>query len=480
MIPSLYRNRAETAPKRAMVHIGKCGFISIGSNIARGGEMVLKNFACFMAAALVLISATTGNAAQVLFTPTLTLSGEYTDNLFLTEDNEEDDYITSAGLGLFGQVLWRTGGIELDYIPTYNSFADNSDLDYWRHAGSFYAWKEVKRNTRLELRNTYLRTNDPTDETGAIDPDDPLLGSAIDADLNRRGRNEFYTNAVEARVTHQFGTNDSFYLAYVYSIRREVDTIPGVVADDNDIQTASGGIDYNFTNRWTVQLDGYRQDEEYDAQSDRIEYNGNVRLLYNFDRNLSGFVAYRHTALDFDEDTEDDYNIYQPTVGIEKRFQNNARISIGVGYYWQDFDNLDDDSSPIAEAEVFKQWDYRRSYFNVLGTSGYDIDDGGVQDNGLRIYYDGRIEFGYRFTPRVSTTLFASYRYDEFPNAVPDRVDNTSIGGAAIEWQVLQWLIAELAYNYTDVTSDLDEQEYTENNVLLTITIAPSSPFRLN
>lgn len=442
--------------------------------------MALKKFACLMVAVLVLISATAGYAAQVLFTPTLTLSEEYTDNLFLTPDNEVDDFITSAGLGLFGQVLWRTGGIELDYTPTYNKFADNTEFDYWRHAASFYVWKEIKRNTRLEFRNTYLRTNDPTDQTDAIDPDDPLLGTAIETDVNRRGRNEYYTNAAEFRVTHQFGSNDSFYLAYLYSLLRDEDVVPGQRVDDNDIRTASGGIDISFTNRWTLELDAYHRDADFEAENDRVEYNGDIRILYNFDRNLSGFVAYRHTVLNYDEDTDEDYQIYQPTIGFEKRFQNNARISIGVGYYFQNFDTSEDESSPIAEVEAYKRWDYRTVYFDILGTSGYEVDDAGVQDNGLRVYYDARVEFGYRFSPRVGSTLFASYRYDEYPNAVPDRVDNTFIGGAAIEWQILQWLSTELAYNYTKVTSDIDALEYDENSVLLTITLRPSSPYRLN
>lgn len=442
--------------------------------------MASKKITCILSTALVLMSASTIYAAQVLFTPTLTLTEEYTDNLFLTPDNEVDDFITTAGIGLNGQVLWRTAGLELNYNPSYNKFADNSELDYWRHLASLYTWKEIKRNTRLELRNTYLRTNDPVDETDAIDPDDPLRGSAIEADVDRRGRNEYYTNTAELRLTHQFGTSDSFYLAYQYRLLREVDTVEGLPVDDNDISTTSGGVAYNFSPKWTTELDAYYRDSEYEDENDRVEYNGNVRILYNFDRYLSGFVAYRHTVLEYDQDIDEDYQIYHPTIGVEKRFQGNARISVGAGYYVQDFDTSEDESGFNVDSEIYKRWEFRTSYIDILATSGYEIDDAGVEDTGLRIYYQGRVELGYNFSPRLSSNIFSAYRYDEYPNAVTDRVDNTLRAGAELDWQILQWMTAGLAYNFRNVTSDIEAYEYTENNVMLTITMTPTSPYRLN
>ena len=229
-----------------------------------------------------------------------------------------------------------------------------------------------------------------------------------------------------------------------------------------------------------MELDGSYRDAEFEDENDRVEYDGDLRILYNISRTLSAFVGYRHTVLEFDQDVDEDYKIYQPTVGMEKRFDENARISIGLGYYIQDFDESDDDSGFIADAELYKKWEFRTSFVDVLGTSGYTIDDAGVDDNGLRIYYDVKVGYGYQFTPRLSSTLYGYYRYDEYPNEEPERSDNTFRAGAGIQWQMLQWLQTSLNYNYTTVTSDRDSQEYTENSVLFIITIVPSSPFRLN
>ena len=435
---------------------------------------------CVIVTGFILWGTSALHAAQVLFTPTLNLSEEYTDNLFLSSDNEVDDFTTRLGLGLTGRVLWRTAGVELNYTPTYNKYADNSDFDYWRHSASFYTWKAFKRNTRLELRNTFLQTNDPVDQTDAIDPDNPLRGSAIETDFNRRGRNEYLTNVADLRLTHQFGTNDSVYLSHNYRLLRDVDTFAGVPVDDNDIHTTSAGVAYSFTPRWTMELDAFYRNSTYESTNDREQYNGEARLLYNFDRNMSAFVAYRHTALMYDEDIDEDFQVYRPLVGFEKRFQGNARISIGLGYYVQDFETSDDESSFIATSEIYKRWDFRPAYFDILATSGYDIDDLGVQDNGLRLYYSGRAELGYSFTSRLSASIYGSYRYTEYPNAVPDRADNNLLAGMGVGWQVLQWMSARLTYDYRSLTSDLDSAEYTENRVLLLVTVAPVNPYRLN
>jgi hypothetical protein len=277
-------------------------------------------------------------AAQVLFTPSLTLSEEYTDNLFMTPDNETDEYITTAGLGLTGQVIWRTAGLELNYSPSYIKHDDNDDNDSWRHSASLSAWKTIKQNTQCELRNTYLRTSDPVDNSGAIDPDDPTIGPEIESDINRRGRREYYRNVTNARVSHQFGSNDSFYVAYRYSILRDEDIPIGQTVSDNDISTPSAGLTYNFTPRFGMELDASYAISDYEEQNDRDEFSGGIRLLNNFSRTLSGFFAYSHTILDYDEDTSEDYKIYRPSIGFEVSLKENAGISIDAGYYNQDFE----------------------------------------------------------------------------------------------------------------------------------------------
>ena len=419
-------------------------------------------------------------AAQVLFTPALVLREEYTDNLYLDYQDEVYDFTTAAGLDLTGQILWRNAGIELNYSPTYYSYQENDDLSYWRHEASLYTWKQFQRNTRIELRDTYLRTNDPTDESAALQQDGLPQGPAITTDRNRRGRNEYYTNVTEARINHQFGANDHVFFAYQYSILREVDTISGTVSDENDISMPSIGLAYDFSQRWGMEIGSSYAVTDYKERNDRNEYDGNLRLLYRFGRAVSGFLNYRHTNIDFDQNTDEDYSVYEPSMGIRYVFPDEAIIEVGFGYYAQDFETSEDEEGFDVTSNVYKRWIFPTGFIGISGGSGYAIDDNGVEDNGLDIYYQGRLEFGYNFAASLSGSIYGAYRYDEYPNESPDRVEKAASAGLALDWQAMRWMIIRLSYDFTDVSSDLAIDEYSENRALISIRLAPPNPYRIS
>ena len=432
-----------------------------------------------IAVILVLGSVSNLPAAQLLFTPTIILSEEYTDNLFLDYQNEEDSLITSAGVDLTAQMNWRTAGIELSYRPTYNTIKKYSDLDYWRHLASLDIWKDLTRSTRVELTDTYLRTSDPTDQSPVIEQDGQPQAPVIATDINRRGRNEYYTNVAEARLAHHFGTNQEIYAGYRYSILRDVDNTPGTLLDDNNIATPLIGLTYDYSPTWRIEFDNFYEIADYKDRNDRNEYNGNIRLLYRFSRANSCFVNYRHTILNYDQEGNEDYQVYEPSIGLRVDFRDNARIQIGAGYYIQDFETSEREEGFDITSDIYKRWTFQSSFFTISGSSGYIIDDNGVQDNGLNIYYQGRVEEGYNFSPWLQGSIFGGYRRDDYLNETPDPSNKVTTAGLTLEWQALQWMTLAFTYDFRDLSSAIQTYEYTENRAMLTIRMAPSTPWRM-
>ncbi len=435
----------------------------------------------------VLVTFGATQAAQFNFSPELIFSETYSDNIFLDPENEEDDFITEVGVSLTGEVLWPTAGLELNYSPSYNWYAQNSEEDYWRHAARFTAWKEYRRNTRFEFRNSFLYTQDPADSSDVVDADDPLSRPDIESDRNRRGLEIYYTNVSEARVSHQFGAEDQVFGGLRYSIRREVDSVAEEDSDESDIWEPFAGFAYWFNVRWGVEGNGLYSHRDFKDRNDREEYTGNARLIRQFGRRLGGFVDYQHTYVDFDQDADDEpesnYNVYAPSAGIGYQIEENARITIGLGYLWQRFEDndiSDDQEGFFVNSEIFKTWPFRRGFVTLLGSSGYDIADAGSEDLGLNIYYAGRATTGYNFTTRMAGDLFTGYRWDDFPDEEPDRTDKTIGAGAGLNYQALRWVNLRLEYNFNDVNSDSDEDEYTENRVMFMVTLTPTQPYRLN
>lgn len=438
---------------------------------------------------IVVVPLNMSRAAQVLVTPRLILQEEYNDNIFLTPDNEEDDYITSAGLGIFAQINGRTAGLDLNYLPTYNAFADNTDLDYWRHEARARYWHNLARHTTFTITDDFLQTSDPTDAAADVEPTDPGVAPAIETDPDRRGRDEYRTNVAEARLDHQFGANDNVYLSFRHFLLEEVDSpdTPGALVDDYTELRPSAGLEYWFTPRYAFELEGYYANLDYDDQNDLEEFYGLARLLHAFSRTVRGFVEYRQTEVnydrDFDPNADPDYNVYQPAVGVRYQFQDTGRFTISAGYLWQDVEGGDEDDVDqiVVNSELYKRWNFRSSFLDLIGASGYDVSGRGAgADLGLNIYYSGRLAMGYNFTSRFSADCYGSYRYDEYPNTIDDRVDQILDAGAAMHYQMLQWMNIDLNYRYRDFTSDDEFTEYTENRVWLTVTMQPSTPFRLN
>lgn len=444
------------------------------------GKMVVKIRQIFAFLGLILVSISTSQAAQVLFTPALILSEEFTDNLYLDNEFEEDELITAAGVDLTGEILWRTAGITLNYVPTFNSFKENDELNYWRHYADLLMWKEFTRNTRLEVHDTYLRTNDPTDESSISAEEGQPPEPVIETDRNRRGRNEYVTNVSEMRLTHQFGINNSIYGAYRYSVLREIDSAPSISIEDNNISTPQFGLSFNFSPRWGIEIDNSYAMADYKERNDRDEYNGNVRLIYHSNRPFSAFLNYRHTMLDYREETNEDYNIYEPSLGIGYEFQDNARLIISLGYYFQDFESSEDDGGVSISSDITKRWTYPKGYFGITGGSGYVIDDNAVEDNGLDIYYLARIEAGYNFSSRLSGLVYGGYRHDEYPNEVPDRAEQMVTTGLEMQLHVFHWMTVGITYEFNDLSSDREIDTYTENRALMTMRMEPISPLRFN
>jgi hypothetical protein len=427
------------------------------------------------------------NAAQINFTPSITVSEEYNDNIFLDPEDEEDDFITTIGVGLQGEILWRTAGIQLNYAPSKSWYKDNDDQDFWRHLATGDVWYEFSRNTRIEVRNTYLRTANPSDESGLRNEDAPLSGRDVEQDLNRQGLEKYYNNVTSAKLSHQFGERDNVYLGYSYSVQRNINASPDNTNQEHDISGPEAGLSYWFTNNWGTELNGSFSNRNLDPDDDREVYDGVGRVLYAFTRHFDGFLAYRHLDVDFDDEIDDtDYTVYQPEVGIFYQFDENSHVRIGLGYFIQDKDSTDnpgvDDSDSqgfILNSEAYRAWPFKRGNISILTLSGYDQDDTGSEDLGLNVYYQGRVEADYALLRRLTADAFVGYRWDDYPDAEESRTDKTAIAGAGLNYQPFAWLTSRLEYTFKDRDSDESEDEYTENRVFLSITIAPDQPFRL-
>jgi hypothetical protein len=434
---------------------------------------------------------TAASAYEVIFTPRAATSVEYTDNIFLSSDDEQDELLTIISAGFTLELLEQTKGLEITYDPSYVFYNEYSENDTLRHDAQISGWKDLGRNTRLEITNRFLLTEDPLGEDDLIRDDEVVIPG--DTTI-RRTRNEYYTNTAIMRINHQFGPENNIYGEFLYSFLRNDD--PGI--EDNDRYEPSIGLNYWFSAEYGIETRATytkgkfsRDDELLGTPTDDFEdWFGSLRMIRNVTRHFSVYAQYDHTQRNYDGDEDDDYTLYEPSVGLEYNFDRYFRVTLGLGYFYQDIDNDDNEDGLFGSGEIRKTWDFRRGEIRLTGTTGLRQNDFGAQRLGLERFGTLRTDANYYFTRTFSGDLRGVFNYSDVINPdEADGIDNQKryVGEAGLSYLPLRWMALRLSYQYTQFDSDVKnditrigrtDETYRENRVMFMIVMQADPPWR--
>ena len=120
--------------------------------------------------------------AQFTFTPRASVEEAYTDNVFLTNDDTEDDFITTVSAGFTAGLLGRTSGLDFSFDPNYEFYDRFNEFNEWGLLSDLRAWTTPSRATRFEVTNNFIRTTNPLgreDRITTVDGPPGRWGSAI-------------------------------------------------------------------------------------------------------------------------------------------------------------------------------------------------------------------------------------------------------------------------------------------------------------
>jgi hypothetical protein len=440
----------------------------------------------FLAVFLIL---STASAYQLNFTPRASTSIEYTDNLFLSRENKESEYITTISVGFTLELLERNMGLEINYDPSYAFYDEFDANDSWRHNATMLAWRDVGKNTRLTFFNRFLLTEDPLKEDELIRDD--LIIFPGDTTI-RRSRNEYYTNSAILRLNHQFGLNDIVYAEFLHSFLRNDD--PNI--EDNDRYRPSVGLNYWFSNKYGMETRGeytrgnFSQDRQFrGTPTDNFDnWLGSLKFINLMTRNFSLFARYDHVYRKYDGDFDDDYHLYSPSAGLQYNIAEDLYLALGLGYFYQDFDEGDKEDGLYGSGELRKSWKYRRGAVTVLGAAGLDQNDFGAQRLGVERFFSLRADARYGFARDLTGNIYGNFRYSD-----PVNIDESGgiedqkryIAGAGITYIPLRWMAVNMNYQYSRYDADITritnlgsrtDDKYNENRVIFTITLKPDQP----
>ena len=233
---------------------------------------------------LVVAAENAALAAELNFTPRATVTERWSDNIYLTKNDKEDDFITTPTVGFTLEMPGQTTGLSLSYDVGYNFYAKNDENDSWQHnaLGSF--WHNFTRETRLDFNNAFLYTQDPLGNQDVVNQQGTVVAPG---DFTRRSElNTYYRNYSTARLTHQFGPENSTYAQFIYGfLKNDSDQY-----QDSQEISPSVGMTYWFSTWTGIELEGAYLRGLYEGgqaaantqdgtdQDDFNEVSGRVRL----------------------------------------------------------------------------------------------------------------------------------------------------------------------------------------------------------
>jgi len=424
---------------------------------------------------VLVLGGTAALGYQVTFEPRVSVSEEYSDNIYLTQEDPHADFITTVTPGFTAQLLTRRSGVELSYDPGYAMYADHSENDTWRHDASLRAWMEFSRETRLEISDRFLRTEDPLsgEDIDILRQQQAALGQAPTV---RVGRQPYTTNEASVSLQHRLGRDSSVDLGYAYRLLDNDD--PLIL--DNQSHNAFAGLAYWPSIRWGIEprveyLRGIYEDEVGSFDN----WMGGLALVYRFSRHLEAFVQYMHTYRDYDLDVPeaDDFQAYDPSMGVRYQLSEAIRMSGTAGYFLQDNRHRSSEGGYYFEADG--TYDMERMRFGLEAGHGYDRAELEAENLGLTRYTRFLVRGEYDVTRYLNVDASAFYRKSEYLDRPEGGVDDFYGAALGLDYQVLEWMFIRLEYGYNRVDSTIERNEYRENRGMIMVTLTPTQPWRI-
>ena len=320
-------------------------------------------------------------------------------------------------------------------------------------------WYTLERGLSLRLRDYLIRSQEPRErEYAAGGPPEDYLPAI------QRERAVYTRNVIEPTVDYQFGAENHISLFYRNNIYR-TESITRQNSEENYINPR---LIYWFDIRNGITL-------EYGLLRGDFEVNPNLwgqmargRYTYRFNPGTEVFGDYSFRRRDFDPPGVD-YNIHNPSIGVQHAFSDTFIARVQAGFYWQIPEKSSTNSGVTYDLGLTKiierttlvlsfRGGYRESYFTA-------------QNLGFIRYYRSMASVSNWLTRRANSALLGSYEIIDQP--ISGQKDNIWRILGNTSYLPLKWLTLSLTVSYQEDNSNVPGGGFSESRATLLITVNP-------
>jgi hypothetical protein len=368
-------------------------------------------------------------AGSFFIFPSLTLSGQFDDNVFATSDDEDSDV---------GAIVAPQVDVNSDWSRhALNFSAGAAGAAFYEYQKNNYLDFFAATNGRLDVtRNDILSAGLRLDRLHE-DRDDPDQTNANE-DLT-----EYYRGALNTQYRHNFAR---FFTTIGGSVQR---------------------LDY----------DNSASDQEAERR-DRNEYGGRLRVGYDVSPRLDVFVQGDYSYRDYDEDqifqgqfVDKNSHGYRGRVGADIDLTGLIFGEVAVGYNVRDYESGELDDVQGFGANGSLTWNVTPLTSIILDLSS-EIDETTVEFEGDVATANFQNSIGLDVTHELLRNVLLNanvgFERDDFQGTA--RADNIYSAGAGVTYLINRNLSLDANYRFTTRDSDDNNAEFDRNIVLVGIT----------
>ncbi|HPE06931.1 MAG TPA: outer membrane beta-barrel protein [Smithellaceae bacterium] len=387
--------------------------------------------------------------------PYIRVTGEYSDNLNLTADNQKKDFYTTITPGIRFSNMDAQSGVNLDASAGYVFYNRYDDLNYFTANVNLEARYLTSSHFNFYLRNAFIRSDDPREREYFTVTQDNKFVLATETQ-----RAVFWRNVIEPVVEYQFGPENRIGVRYRNNYYRSED-----IANNDSIENYIGPfLTYWFNRQHGISLDYGYTNGYFESDPDLNGHRVGGAYMLRFTPRATASLKGAYTKQTYTDDLLD-YEIYETSVGLSYQFSPTLSAAAEVGYYWME-PTIGSKQDGVTFRVDITQLDARTTY-RLSMQGGYTQDLFTSQNLGFREYYRATGSITHFLDRRLSVGCTGSVERAE---SEPDRRDTIWTAGANITYLPLQWLQVSLGYAYQQDDSNYAINEYKENRVMLSFT----------
>jgi len=375
------------------------------------------------------------------FHPFIILEEVYTDNLFATNTNKKEDFITTIAPGIWlafpanrqqllsiNTTTTSPGGLKLSRIKPE---ATRRYQTYFLYSPEFVFYKEHSQHDHVNHR-------------------------------------------AEALLQYNFNSGLSLDVIDLYHDREEI-AGNGVV--DTLYQYQDNLLDFIISyaapsGKFKMELDFSNYDIEYEESivlyRNRNDNSFNISLFYKFWPKTSLFAEYNFSDIEFDSVTIYDSTENRYYAGINWDITAKTRGTIKLGYTDKDFDlaGIEDLSEFSLELQTQHNLTPKRA-LQINGYRKFHESDFGSASSFLSTGID--VGLMQRFNDKWSGNVTAIYEENRYYGF--ERDDELFGVGLALRFKPRKWLFFDAGYNYYQNDSNINAYDYEVNQLFFRISL---------